>query len=313
MASNLWLSYAFLTASVYATLSLLDKVVLDNEMTRPFRMTMINNLPKFITFLLIGVVTGNAGISSGLDSGRAIGPFLLGASIGVVNVYSRLIYYKGLEEADISRFVPLINTDIVFVLLMGAAFLGEVFALPVYFGILVIFMGTMLLSLEDLSEGFQFISRRALVFGLLAGFTIGLISVQMKFLTPVMDLYAILFWFGVGGIFSLLGHGVYRQIRGTLDWTDVSVISSGNVSLMVSGVGSAVGYIPLAWALELGPASIVTAIANLQILLVFFGVIVLTRFTPEVLYESMDRLELTQKFTGSMLMLVGVVIIQIFS
>lgn len=315
MASNLWLSYAFLAASVYATLSLLDKIILDKETADPFKTTALNILPKFALFVVVGVVTGNTALESGITSTNLV-PILFGGSIGFVNFYSRLIYYKGVEETDISRFIPLRNTDVVFVLLMGALLLGESFTLPVYVGVFIIFLGTMLISIDDLSQGVKLISRDALVFGLLSAFTLALISVQMKFLTPVMTLYAILFWFGVGGICSVGIHAVFEAMRGTLggnEETELNVFSSAGFSLLLSGVGGGVGYFPLIWALGSGPVSIVTAIVNLQVLLVFFGVVVLTRFTPEVLQESMDRLIFAQKLTASVLMMAGVVVIQVAS
>jgi drug/metabolite transporter (DMT)-like permease len=316
MAENLWLSFAFLTASVYATLSLLDKVVLDSEVSTPYITSALNSLPKFAVFIIVGVVTGNTLLTSGLPSNATLVPIVIGISIGAVNVYSRIIYYRGMEVTDVSRFIPVINTDIVFVLVLGAIFLGESFAFPVYLGVFVIFVGTFLISLEDITGDIEIISRQALTFGLLSAFTIALISLMLDYLIPLLDLYAILFWFGVGGIASIVLHGGWKWFRGTLrpdEDSDFGLLSAGSLSLMISGVVTAIAYFTLVWALESGPVSIVTAIANLQVLLVFFGVVVLSKFTPEVLQESMDRVTLAQRFTASILMLVGVVLIQLFS
>ena len=189
-------------------------------------------------------------------------------------------------------------------------------AFPVYLGVFVIFVGTFLISLEDITGDIEIISRQALTFGLLSAFTIALISLMLDYLIPLLDLYAILFWFGVGGIASIVLHGGWKWFRGTLrpdEDSDFGLVSAGSLSLMISGVVTAIAYFTLVWALESGPVSIVTAIANLQVLLVFFGVVVLSKFTPEVLQESMDRVTLAQRFTASILMLVGVVLIQLFS
>ena len=133
---------------------------------------------------------------------------------------------------------------------------------------------------------------------------------------PLLDLYAILFWFGVGGIASIALHGGWKWLRGTLGTDgndDFALHSAESISMMISGVVTAIGYFTLVWALESGPVSIVTPIANLQLLLVFFGVVVLSQFTPEVLQEPMDRVTLTQRFAASILMLVGVILIQLSS
>lgn len=313
MTSGLWLSYAFLTASVYATLSLLDKVVLDRKISTPFVTSALNSLPTLAIFLVIGILTGNTAIGSFTGSFDSAVPLLIGIGAGVVNVYGRIVYYRGMEVTDVSRFIPVINTDIVFVLVLAGIFFGETFSLPVYLGVAVIFVGTVLISLEDVTETLQITSRQALTFGLLSAFMLALINLLMEYLIPIINLYAVLFWFGVGGMLYIVVVAAWKSVRGSIGGSEkVPVLSAGSISLMISGVFNAAAYFTLVWALESGPVSIVTAIANLQVLLVFFGVLVLTKLTPEVLRESMSRVILVQKFTASVLMLVGVVLIQIF-
>ena len=284
MAENLWLSFAFLTASIYATLSLLDKVILDSKVSTPFVTSALNVLPKYAVFVLVGWVTSNTLLQSDVPGAGSVTLMATGVCIGAVNLYEKMTYYKGLEVANVSRFIPLLSTETVFVLFLAAIFLGQLLTLPTYFGVFVIFAGSVLISLEDLSIGFNMTSRQALVFGLLAAFGAALVT------------------------------GGWKALCNTLrpEIETVSLLSASSISLMIGGTVKSIAYFTFLQALESGPAAIVTAIANLDMLLVFFGTIVLTKVTPEVLQEPMDRVTIIQKFTAATLMLAGTIIIQLF-
>ena len=315
MADQLWLSFAFLTASVYATLALLDKVVLEQETSSPFVTAAQSDIPKFAIFVLVGFVNADiTPIRNGFTP-SVLAPILLAMGVGLINVCGTLIYYRGAEVTDISRFIPLINTDIFFVLLLGGVFLGESFAPPVYMGVGLIFAGTMLISVEDITADIQFVSRRALFFGLSFAAVLALVSLFLKILIPLVGLYEILFWMGAGGIGTIGMIGVFKWITGNFQdgVKDTSILSPGSISLGIGGVVTAIAYFTLVFALESGPVSLVIAITNLEVLLVFFGVIVLSKYTPEVLQESLSKRTLIQKFTASTLMLGGVAIIQLFA
>jgi drug/metabolite transporter (DMT)-like permease len=314
MAENLWLSFAFLTASIYATLSLLDKVILDSKVSTPFVTSALNVLPKYAVFVLVGWVTGNTLLQSGVPGAGSVTLMATGACIGAVNLYEKMTYYKGLKETSVSRFIPLLSTETVFVLFLAAIFLGQLFTLPMYFGVFAIFVGSVLISLEDLSIKFDMTSRQALVFGLLAAFCASLMTLLLEFLSPRLNPYTILFWYGAGGILSVAVLGGWKALCNTLrpEIETVSLLSASSISLMIGGTVKSIAYFTFLQALESGPAAIVTAIANLDMLLVFFGTIVLTKFTPEVLQEPIDRVTIIQKSTAATLMLAGTVVIQLF-
>jgi uncharacterized membrane protein len=167
--------------------------------------------------------------------------------------------------------------------------------------------------LENVTENFQITSRQALTFGLLGAFTLALVSILLDFMLSQMNLYTILFWFGTGGIVSILVFLGVKRLQGNTEFGDVTVPSAGTISLMISGCADAIAYFTLVWALQTGPVSIVVAIVNLEVLLVFFGVLALSHYTPEVLEEEMDRVTIVQKFTAASLMLTGVVLIQLYT
>jgi len=313
MASNLWLSYAFLTASIAATLALLDKVVVSKQSAPPLVSSALKVIPMYLVFIVSAIILGDIGQKPLLPTGVILSVGLA-FTVGLLYLTRVYLYYNGIEKTDVSRFIPFYNTDILIVLTLGALFLGESFALPVYGGVVLMFIGLLLISLEDITEDIQIASRQAIMFGVSAAGAVSAVQVLIKYLMAHLTRFQILFWFGVGGMLSVAVFLAWNRFRTDFSPSqDLTVRSAGNIMLMVNGVATALAYFTLTWALESGPVSLVTAIVNLEVLMVFFGVIILSNFTPEVLEEDMDRITLIQKFTATGLMLTGVIIIQLFN
>ncbi len=313
MAENLWISFAFLTASIFATVSLFDKIVLDKNLYSTLTTSAVSSIPMYLLFIVVGVVTGNTLLAG--ESVQSETLALIGLSIltGVVHAVSITANFFGLEMSDVSTFVPLVSTDVILVALLAFLFLGEEFSWPIYLGIGVIFLGVFLISL-DLSAGLTLGSPRTLYMGLFVAALFGLTDILLKYLTFELNMFEILFWYGVGGIAAF---GVYGGWRAISDPTTTAVVpflsgiaSVGGLFIVTRGLGLGIGFFTLTRALELGPVSLVITIVKLQVLLVFFAAIVLTKLTPEVLYEHVDARVFIQKFTASVLIISGVVIIQ---
>lgn len=312
MSGSLWISFAFFTASVFATLSLLDKILLDQGAYGPITTTALSGVPMLSGFICLGIVTGDTRLSS-LSSPTVL--FVAGVGIvgGCVYVVSLWTYFLGLEQTDVSRFVPILSLDTIFVLALGFVVFNERFHPTVYGGVVLVVLGTGLISLQDLTTGVAFSSRRAVWWGLVVSGTNAVFSVVLKYMTEFLTLFGVLFWIGVGGHLSILGLVVWQYSRSerTLTVSGVrSIVSVPAAALSVRGVILAVGFVSFTLALQTGPVSIVVTLLNLDVFLVFFATVVLTRVAPEVLHERITRPILVQKFVASVLIVAGVVIIQ---
>lgn len=312
MAENLWLSYAFLAASIYATLSLVDKIILDREAAGPISTTALSGFSMMLTFVVAGLFTGNTGFESATMSTE----FLLTIGIGVLGgatyVLSLWTYFIGLEKSEVSRFIPLLSLDLIIVLVLAFVLLGEGFEPIVYVGVFVIFFGTVLISLDasDLGGGFK--SKQALFWGLVVAGTTAALQLILGFMTAHLTLFAIMFWIGIGGVLSLALLLAWKAIQADTVPTGAvkSVATAQGLVLLTRGVFIAIAYYTFVLAIETGPVSIAVAILKLDVFLVFFGALVLSKIAPAVLYEPTDRRILIQKFTASGLIVGGVVIIQ---
>lgn len=311
MAENLWLSYAFLAASIYATLSLVDKVILDREASGPLTTTVLSGFSMMGTFIIAGLVTGNAGLESATVSSQFLLTIGIGILGGVTYVLSLWTYFIGLEKSEVSRFIPLLSLDLIIVLVLAFVLLGEGFQPPVYVGVFIIFFGTVLISLDasNLKGGFK--SKQALFWGLVVAGTTAVLQLILGYMTSQLTLFAIMFWVGVGGVLSLVVLLAWKQIQAdTAIETLRSAATIQGAVLLTRGVFIGVAYYTFVLAIENGPVSIAVAILKLDVFLVFFGALVLSKIAPAVLYEPVTRRILIQKFTASALIVGGVVIIQ---
>lgn len=312
MAENLWLSYAFLAASIYATLSLVDKVILDREAAGPISTTALSGFSMMLTFVAGGLLTGNTGLEATAISTELLITIGIGILGGVTYVLSLWTYFIGLEKSEVSRFIPLLSLDLIIVLVLAFVLLGEGFQPIVYVGVFIIFFGTVLISLDasNLRGGFK--SKQALFWGVVVAGTTAALQLILGYMTAHLTLFAIMFWVGVGGIVSLAALLLWKLVQSDAVPTE-AVKSAATVQggvLLTRGVFIAIAYYTFVLAIETGPVSIAVAILKLDVFMVFFGALVLSKIAPAVLYEPIDRRILVQKFTASGLIVGGVVIIQ---
>jgi|GEM_PF-6932623 len=312
MAENLWISFAFLTASIFATVSLFDKVVLDKRVYSTLTTSAVSSMPMYVLFIAVGLVTGNTVVTS-TPNPDVLLLIVLSIFTGVVHAVSITANFFGLEVSEVSTFVPLVSSDVIFVAIVAFLFLGEEFPPLVYVGIATIFCGVFLISL-DLSRGLALGSLQTLYMGLLVAVLFGATDILLKYLTFELNMFEILFWYGIGGFATFALYGCWRTVTGQAMTPPVpffgALVTVAGSLVMLRGVGLGIGFFTLTRALELGPVSLVIAVVKTQVLLVFFAAVVLSKLTPEVLYEHIDSRVFVQKLVASILIIGGVVLIQ---
>ncbi len=315
MADNLWLSLAFLAASIYATLSLFDKVVLDRNPLGPLGTTAISGGSMMAVFIIIGIMTNNVGVETLSPSLAVLSVMGIAMFGGVLYVTSLWTYFIGLGKTDVSRFVPLLSLDLIIVLPFGYLLFNEQLNIFVYAGVFAIFFGTILISLDDISTGIKLYSPQALFWGLAVAIPGAGYTLVLEFMTNHMTIFAIMLWVGVGGVLSLAVLLVWkgRDLEQNPTAKLKSVFGLHGSVMSVRGAFIAIAFYAFVSALQSGPVSIAIAILKLDVFLVFFGVLVLSKVAPEVLYERMDLTILTQKFVASGFIVAGVVVIQTFN
>lgn len=314
--TSVWLVYAVLTAAVYALIALLSKVVSGTQIDDPVALTVYSCVPFYAVYVIGGaalewpaVSGGNAGRSSLLAS-----PTVLAAlAVGVISTIAYGVYYWGLVNGDVSRFVPALSIEIVFVLVLGYLLLGEAFPAEVYAGVGLVVAGALFISYEH-GEGtaLERLGLPTVAVAVAAAVAFAVLNTGMKVLTESFGTVELLFWISLGGLLSV---GAIAPLRDgppgrtaapSARWE----LSTGARLLLVGGLLNAVGLFTFLRALEHGPVSLATAITKLDVMLVFLGALALSKLAPAVLSERFDPFTLVQKGTASLMVLVGCALIQ---
>jgi len=289
----LWAVFAIFAALVYAVVNIIDKIAISKEMKDPILASVIFGLIAALVFGLIAFFV-NVMISY-LVLGIAF-------AAGVLSWFGVYLYYKILVKEEVSKFVPLLSLSPIVVMVLAFVLLGEVFGALKYLGIFLLVVGAIVMSLKEfrfkfgLKEGMLIISLVVLLFAL------G--DIAVKFSTIRASVWPVMFWVGIGeGVMALLAFIFHHpHIRGRIRENGVRHLVLANVLTVVGAVFSFL-------AISLGPVTLVRALAETQILFVFFGALALGKFYPEILKEKINGRIVLQKIVAILLIIAGTVLV----
>ncbi|ELY56957.1 EamA family transporter [Natronococcus jeotgali] len=318
-----WFGYSLLTAGIYAVIALLSKIVSGVEIDDPLTLAIYNCIPFYTVYVLVGLAlewpairNSLAGVGGEGVPGAEPVPIAIALGFGVVSTIAYGVYYWGLVNGDVSRFVPALSIETVFVLVLGFLVLDEAFPSGVYAGVALVVFGALFISYDREAGSI----RESLTFStvgvaILAAIAFAVFNTGMKVLTDGFGTVEILFWISLGGLASIAAVVPFRADGGIEpDPTDLLAghvrLTKGTKLLLVGGLLNAVGLFTFIRALENGPVSLATAITKLDVMMVFVGALALSKLAPAVLEEQFDPFTLAQKASASMIVLVGSALIQ---
>jgi drug/metabolite transporter (DMT)-like permease len=292
-----WVLFAISAAIVWAGVNLLDKFVMDNEISD----FVVAGSVCGISIFFVQSLATLALFDISLD-GLSI---LFGLVTGTIYTGGLVAYYYGIKEEDVSRFIPTTSLGTVFVVILSFIFLSESFTPLIYVGIASTVAGAFLISLEDpIHDLERFQSGRATLLALLAASMFASRDVIFKFATFSFSEWSIIFWMGIGGIFCCAILLVWKKDK-------LKGGRKGEEHLVLIGVFTALGYFLMARAISIGPVSLVSATLKTQMIVVFLASVILSRFHPGIVSEDTDRTIIAQKFLALILIILGVVGIQL--
>lgn len=291
---ELWILLAIASAVGWALVVLLDKFVVDTEMSDPKATGSLHAIFNCAAVL---------GVSFSL--GGAISNVYIAASgmiLGFLYVLANFFWFSGVGSEDVSRFAPVLSFDVVFIALLSFVFLQESFSAIVYGGMGLTVAGCVLISLENPLESLSEIESR---WGLVAALTSALIyatrEVVFKHFSAGTDVWSLLFYFGASGIaFSaLMAYTARDEIAGNLEGSELMTLSG-----LVSGFSQVAFFL----AVSLGSVSIVSTITKTRFLVIFFGATAISRIHPEIIHESLETRLLIQKLAATSMIILGVIV-----
>jgi uncharacterized membrane protein len=288
-----WMLLAAGSALGWAFMVLLDKFVVDSEISSAMGTGGLHALFNCLTVATVSLVLGGFSFS--------VPVLAAGVVLGVLYVLANYFWFSGVGEEEVSRFAPVLSFDVAFIALLSFVFLQQSFSLPVYGGMALTIIGCVLISLENPLESFSKMkSKWALIAALASAFTYSVREVFFQHVSTGVDIWNILFYYGIlGALFSLtLIYQAREDLKGKLEGVEHMVLSG-----LISGGSQAAFFL----AVSLGSASLVSTITKTRFLIIFFGATAISRLHPEIMHEPLETRVLVQKLIATVMIIIGVV------
>jgi transporter family protein len=291
-----WITLSLLALILWAIVNILDKYVVDHELRDPIFVTAIFCLAASI--LLIG--------SSLLFGLQTVSVLVISLAMVTGLMYSLAIYlyYTVMRGEEVSRLVPFISIEPLFIALGAFLFFGEQLGWQHYLGILLVVSGAILIARERSSNKLEKLRLQHL--HLLALLMVLLFSgknLLVKYLFFGNDFWTIMFWFGLGGLILPILLFVFHhpRIRGKF--------RRGVEHLIVSAVFSSVALILFSQALKIGSVSLVIALIATKPMLVFLVATICSFIFPKIICEKHSLKILLLKVLATVMIVVGGILI----
>jgi drug/metabolite transporter (DMT)-like permease len=226
---------------------------------------------------------------------------------GLGSITGTILYLYAMNIDEVSVVVPLFQLAPVFNFVFGYLFLHEVLHGYQLVGFVVVFIGSVIVSL-DFSRGMRMPKFKARVFFLMAGATclISINTVIFKSIAIEETFWVSQFWeyaaLVLAGFVLFVTIKKYReQFLGVFRKNKVPIISL-NVLNEITG---AAGYLLLSYASLLAPIAIVSVVSSTQPLFLFIFGALITIFLPAIAQEDVSKPVITQKVIAALIIFFG--------
>lgn len=288
---ELWIILTLTAAFFWALSSLFDKFILSHELKDPFLAATVSGIVSTPIFVIPALLLKSTILIS-------FNLILVTFFAGVFAMIAFYFYLSAVRRAEISRVSSFLSITPIFVLFFAFVFLGERLTSLNYFGIIFLVFWSFLISLKKNTHS-EYRIHRAFLILIFSSLFYALRDVIMKFASLNVSVWSAMFWLGLGicftSIFMLIKHHPHlkkKAVKGIKHLIFVRIVTS--FSLLIFLI-----------AISLNSVSLVSALAKLQILFVFIGTLILSRFHPHILKEKITTPILIQKVVAIIAILAG--------
>jgi len=291
-----WILLSILAALTWTIVSIVDKYILAKWVKNPIVPVMILGIVNLLGGLLVYLIHDFPSLS-------CIN-IALSFLVGVFYILIAILYLKAVKIEEISRVIPLFYLSSLFVLILAAIFLEEIFSLTKYLGIFILIIGAILISSKDFTK-ISF--GKAFWFMILASLIMAINVVITKYLLNFADFWTIFSYTRIGTALASIPifYLGLPDLVSTLKEYGKRVIGviSLNQSLNLLGV------LLIVKAFAIGYATLVNTLASVQPFFVLLFTVILSIFYPQILKEEIRKSTILIKLIAIILMFIGVILI----
>src|SRR3989344_80180 len=141
-----WILFSILSAFSYALLVVIEKYLITKLTNKPILLLIFMSFMGFAAGIIIYILKGFSSLSFVY--------ILLALFNGGVYILASWLFFEGLKLEEVSRIVPLLFFSPLFTALFSFIFLGEFFTPLQYFGVLLLVIGAVLVSIKNFRINF---------------------------------------------------------------------------------------------------------------------------------------------------------------
>jgi len=299
-----WLFISLTSAAFMGLVSISDKIVIHRYTNTPLTLPLLISITQTtvgIVLLIFGGIPNEASLAT---STSAFGS-------GVFHGFAGLLLIKTLFSQEVSRTIPVTQSAPIFTALLAFLILGESISIIQYGGIIIAVLGSALITLRTndgahgvfLHKSFYPLMFSAFLFG--AGIVTGKMALEEL---------PILYTHGLRTLATALIFLCFALRSEPL--ADVkSLLSKRSPALLLVAINDFItaqaGLIMLLWALSLGPASLVAAVAGTRALFTVIYSMCITKVWVGALGEDMSTRSILTKLFSTVLIVAGITAIAI--
>jgi len=290
-----WIFLSILAALIWSVVNIFDKYILSKLVEKPIVPVIVMGIIGLIASAAIFVTLGFQPLS-------AVN-ILLAILAGILYALDTFLYFHAVKIEEISRVIPLFYLMPLFILVIAALFLGEVFTPIKYLGIILLVAGAMFVS----SNKLFFNLGKAFWLMVLASLLLAINQVITKYLLGFADFWTIFGYIRIGTFIALVPavitniesfKSIYRK-QGLRPFGFISVSESLNM----------LGVLLITLAAAAGSITLVNALSSVQPFFVLIFTIIISIFYSQILKEEIKKSVVVRKVVAILVMFVGVLLI----
>ncbi|MBD3270448.1 EamA family transporter [Candidatus Peregrinibacteria bacterium] len=285
-----WISIVLFAALFHAIANIFDKYIINHEVRDQYLGAFTFGLISFILFSSASIIYG----SFSLD------PFVIISGIfsGIVYTLGAFLYYKTLQEEEVSRFIPILSFSAVFTMLLGAIILKEEISTVHYIGAILVFSGIIVTALKHLN--WDLFKKTSIYLALTAAFLYAIKNILTNVASIENGVFGLTIWIGIGALISSIFLRIFHHHKLT-----EKIEKKGAHHLIIACLLNVIASLLYTISLAIGPVSLVPFVHKTQIIFVFIFSVMLDMFKPEILEEQISKNILYQKVSAIFLILFG--------
>src|SRR3989338_2269729 len=292
-----WVFFSVAAAFLWAIANVVDKFVLSKWGVKPIVIIFLNCILGLISALWIFWFLGWGELTKA--------QLLLALVAGIAYVAIILFYLHAVSLSEISRVVPLFYFSPLFIAILAAIFLGEIFAPVKYLGIALLVIGAMLISLRDFSS---FHSSKAFYCMVLSALALATAEVIAKYLLSFTDYWHVFAYLRMAAFLAILPVAYLCSADLSAFWKSVGAVKK-TVIIGINEFSTLVGVLFITVAAGLGFITLVNALAAVQPFFVLLFTVLIGLFLPRIFVEELGRRTILLKFIAILCMFIGGLIV----